>query len=95
MGMNKRRGSDPLPIPSWAATVGNMKASCCGVLANCQRCDWHKKPFDVTPIIEERGLQFSLFDFKGVCPKCGQSSVRYLYSPSTESATPYRPCVTR
>lgn len=82
--------------PSWAATVGAMKASGCEVYATCTGCSWSVSPLPLDPIIEKLGVDYSLFDKRSRCrqPGCERGQVIYLYRPAGVHGTPYRKCTT-
>jgi hypothetical protein len=87
--------------PSWAATVGAMKANATQVYATCTRCGWREDPLPLDPIIEKFGAEFSLFDRRPRCRQPGADGglpctgkVLFLYRPPGVHGTPYRPCKT-
>lgn len=81
--------------PSWAATVGAMKADGVDVYATCTCCGWTENPLALDPIIAKLGPAYSLFDKRPACrqPACA-GKVLFMYRPGGAHGSPYRPCKT-
>lgn len=94
MGFPKHYLFNPRRPPFWAATVGGMKDRGTDVKALCQSgCGFRADPLDLDLIMAVKGREFSLFDVRGVCPKCS-AGVRFFFRPGGANGTPWRPCLT-
>ncbi len=81
--------------PSWAETVGAMKANRVEVYATCTGCGWRENPLPLDPIIEKLGADYTLFDRRPACREKGcVGRVLFMYRPGGNHGSPFRPCKT-
>lgn len=82
-------GKNPSYLPTWAQSVGAIKAEGAVVNVMCGKCQFFR-PADLDAIIAKFGEDFDLSDRSPTCPTpgCGHKVI-FHYGPS--QGTPTRP----